>query len=98
MENKQFDDLNDDFVESIKAKLNRREKADNSQFYTEDEVKDYWIYPLYSLTGNNIKNGIKASTNKITICATQIELGQKIRGYLTQNNVFSLNELIGRSN
>ncbi len=34
MENKQFDNLNDDFVESIKAKLNRREKADNSQFYT----------------------------------------------------------------
>ncbi|WP_338963637.1 MULTISPECIES: hypothetical protein [unclassified Spiroplasma] len=98
MENKQFDDLNDDFVESIKAKLNRREKADNSQFYTEDEVKDYWIYPLYSLTGNNIKNGIKASTNKITICATQIELGQKISGYLTQNNVFSLNELADPTN
>ncbi|AXF95720.1 hypothetical protein SDAV_00733 [Spiroplasma phoeniceum P40] len=85
-------------IQMMSKKGIEKEEIDNDLIYSEAEVKDYWIYPLLSLTGNNVKNGIRASFNKITICCTQISKGKKIRVYITEKPSFSLSELIDPTN
>lgn len=50
-----------DFIESYTVKRQKRDNSDydDDLFYSEDQVKTAWIYPLTTLTGQKISSGLK---------------------------------------
>ncbi|WP_339021688.1 hypothetical protein [Spiroplasma endosymbiont of Atherix ibis] len=92
MENKQFDYFNneledfDDYEESFTSKQKYR-KNENIEdlLYSQEEVRKFYIYPLYTLRGKTVTDGLRIAKDKITIMATMPKNVIKINGYLSSN-------------
>ncbi|WP_338985613.1 hypothetical protein [Spiroplasma endosymbiont of Diplazon laetatorius] len=95
MKNNQFDYFNneledlddlDDYEESFTSKQKFR-KNENIEdlMYSEEEVRKFYIYPLYTLRGKKVTDGLRIAKDKITIMATMPKNVIKINGYLSSN-------------
>jgi len=60
--------------------------------YSKREVKDYFIYPLTTLTGKKIGEGINVSKEKTTILVTTPDKKIETRAYLADDKLFSISE------
>ncbi|MCL8212955.1 hypothetical protein LD120_00412 [Mesoplasma sp. JKS002657] len=81
------------FKESTGVKKRYR-KSPNvlSLNYSKREVKDYFIYPLTTLTGKKISEGISVSKEKTTILVTTPDKKIETRAYLADDKLFSISE------
>lgn len=90
---------NDEFVEALGSKDRLRITADNLNLnYLAREVKDYYVYPLTTLTGKPLGKGISVSKEKTTILVTTPDKKNKIRAYLADNDLFSITEFADPTN
>ncbi|ATZ18297.1 hypothetical protein [Mesoplasma melaleucae] len=89
-----------DFIESFSSK--KRYQSDGyieDLTYTEAEVKKFYFYPLTTLTGRELKEGIRLAKEKTTIMCTTPDKGTSLTLYLTEeDSTFDLNEFMDPAN
>ncbi|AHI52481.1 hypothetical protein [Spiroplasma culicicola] len=95
MNNEKFkNDISDEeFIESFTAKQKYRKKENiNDLLYLSKQVVQVFIYPLTTLNGKKLIEGLRIGENKINLMATTIDKVISIKAYLSDIQDYDLVE------